>query len=147
MLRHIVVLALATVEAWEASSGRRALPSRMPPAVAAITAVDSLQDVLRAAGLDEPQVEEVWVRRPPGKLPGAVRQTALLEWLQSELDGEPERYSYLCLRKAPQLMLEPHVESAWIAGAAACLPGPRTASGRGGSAHSSGPRLPRRPQR
>jgi len=35
-----------------------------------------------------------------------VRQTALLEWLQTELDGEPVRHSYLCLRKAPQLMLK-----------------------------------------
>lgn len=107
LVRHLVLVALATVEAWEASSsgGRRALPLRMPP-VAASVAVDSLQDVLRAAGLDEPQVEEVWERRPPGKLPGAVRQTALLEWLQRELDGEPVLHSYLCLRKAPQLMLK-----------------------------------------
>ena len=110
MLARHIVLVLATVEAWEASScGRRALPSRMAHRawpVAASAAVDSLQDVLRAAGLDEPQVEAVWERRPPGKLPGVVRQTALLEWLQRELSGEPVLHSYLCLRKAPQLMLK-----------------------------------------
>ena len=63
MLARHLVLVLATVEAWEASSrGRRALPSRMAHRawpVAASAAVDSLQDVLRAAGLDEPQVEAV----------------------------------------------------------------------------------------
>ena len=106
-IRHLVLVALASVEAWEASSSRRrAPPLRMPPVAAIATATGSLQDVLRAAGLDEPQVEEVWERRPPGKLPGVVRQTALLEWLQRELDGEPVLHSYLCLRKAPQLMLK-----------------------------------------
>ena len=109
-MRHLFLVALATVEAWEASSsGRRALPSRMAHRawpVATSAAVDSLQDVLRTAGLDEPQVEAVWERRPPGKLPGVVRQTALLEWLQRELNGEPVLHSYLCLRKAPQLLLK-----------------------------------------
>lgn len=89
--------------------------SRPPPGVARAkpafacaappSATDALREVLRAGGLDESQVEEVWERKPPGKLPGATSQAALLSWLQTTLAAEPVRFSYLCLRKAPGLML------------------------------------------
>jgi len=82
--------------------------ARAKPAIACgapPSATDALRDVLRAGGLDESQVEEVWERKPPGKLPGATSQAALLSWLQTTLAGEPVRFSYLCLRKAPGLML------------------------------------------
>ena len=54
--------------------------------------------VLRAGGLDAAQAQEVYERRPPGKLPGAVRQELLLEWVQRELlcSREPARRMFGC---------------------------------------------------
>ena len=56
--------------------------------------------VLRAGGLDAAQAQEVYERRPPGKLPGAVRQELLLEWVQRELlcvgmGVHPENYCFM----------------------------------------------------
>ena len=100
---------------WEAS-GRRLGAARRAPRQPAVVASAGLQEglqeevwkaTLREAGLEEAQAEELWERRPPGRLPGVARQAALLEWLQSELaDDEPVRHSYLCLSKAPKLMLK-----------------------------------------
>ena len=85
------------------------------PLSCATTAVEDAVDddappllrVLRAGGLDAAQAQEVYERRPPGKLPGAVRQELLLEWVQRELlcSREPARLTYVLLRREPKLLL------------------------------------------
>lgn len=104
------LLLVLLAHGFDVSVVSRAPPffARTKPAVACgapPSTTDALRNVLRAGGLDERQVEEVWERKPPGKLPGATSQGALLSWLQTALAGEPVRFSYLCLRKAPGLML------------------------------------------
>jgi len=78
-----------------------------------MTAVSTAQrepvvQVLCASGLDEVQAQEVWDRRPAGRLPGIVQQSALIQWLQDgPLRGakHPPRALHMALGGAPRLLL------------------------------------------
>jgi len=60
--------------------------------------------LLEAVG--EERAEDLWARRPPGPLPNAKRQAALIEWLQNgPLAADPDELLYPCLRREPRLFL------------------------------------------
>jgi len=68
---------------------------------------DPLYEALLAAGLQDAQAEQVWSRRPPGRLPAARQQARLFEWLQTEvLDSQEPSLLCRCLCKSPRLMLK-----------------------------------------
>jgi hypothetical protein len=74
-----------------------------------VTGAEPMVQVLCASGLSEVQAQEVWGRRPPGRLPGTAQQVALIEWLQEHpLSGTttpPGRLLYMALHGSPKLML------------------------------------------
>lgn len=85
----------------------RAAPQMVAPQL--VSSAEPVVQVLCAAGLSEAQAQEVWGRRPPGRLPGIVQQVALIEWLQLDpLAGSnmhSERLLYMALHASPKLML------------------------------------------
>ncbi len=122
-LRRYVALSLALYTAALALPAARINQARAPtvararaltattPAAPPSTDVPPLQQLLHAAGLDAKQAAEVYAKRPPGRLPAATSQAALLEWLQRHPLTDTPKYplavlTYQTLRKAPALFLK-----------------------------------------
>lgn len=82
---------------------------RMAAALAELEEPDAVVASLCAAGMPRPQAEEIWEKRPNGRLPKAAQQAVLIEWLQAKpLAGAAQSdplLLYKTLRRAPKLML------------------------------------------